>query len=148
MLAPVDGAFRERLWPGPAGWLVVAGLGALVGLIVYPVSPGLARGVGIGATALALVVAAALTPRVEVAGGELRAGRAHVPVSLLDNATPLTGDALRAALGPGLDARAYVCLRGWVHSAVRVELADPDDPTPYWIVSTRRPDRVLSALRS
>jgi hypothetical protein len=29
-----------------------------------------------------------------------------------------------------------------------VVLDDPDDPTPYWLVSSRHPDRVLSALRS
>ncbi len=146
MLAPVASPFRERLWPGPSGWLVAAGLGALVGLVLFPVSVSLAWGVGIAAIVLALVVSAALTPRVEVAGGELRAGSAHIPLDLLGPATPLAGEALRAALGPDLDARAYVCLRGWVHSAVRVPLLDPQDPTPYWIVSTRRPGALVAAL--
>jgi hypothetical protein len=27
-------------------------------------------------------------------------------------------------------------------------LDDPDDPTPYWMVSSRHPDRVLAALQS
>ena len=146
MLAPVTAPFHERLWPGPAGWLVAAGLGALVGLVLFPVSIALAWGVGAAAVVLALVVAAALTPQVAIAGGELRAGSAHIPVDLLGRATPLSGDALRSALGPDLDARAFVCLRGWVHSAVRVELCDPQDPTPYWIVSTRRPGELVAAL--
>ena len=146
MLAPVDAPFRERLWPGPAGWLVAAGLGALVGLALFPVSIALAWGVGIAAVVLALLAAAALTPQVSITGGELRAGSAHIPLDLLGPATPLAGEALRSALGPDLDARAYVCLRGWVHSAVRVELLDPQDPTPYWIVSTRRPHALVAAL--
>ena len=146
MLAPVDDAFHERLWPGPGGWIIAAGLGALVGLVLFPIGLGLAWGVGIAAVVLALVLTAAMTPRVEVAGGELRAGAAHIPLSLLGGTTPLSGEALRTQLGPGLDARAYVCLRGWIHSAVRVELADPQDPTPYWIVSTRRPRALLAAL--
>jgi hypothetical protein len=29
-----------------------------------------------------------------------------------------------------------------------VVLEDPDDPTPYWLVSCRHPDRLLAALRS
>jgi hypothetical protein len=29
---------------------------------------------------------------------------------------------------------------------VLLVLDDPEDPTPYWLVSTRHPDRVLSAL--
>ncbi len=141
-----DDSFCERLWPGPGGWLVAVGLGVLVGLVMFPVSTALAWGVGAVAVVLALGVTAALSPRVEVADGELRAGAAHIPLSLLGPTTPLSGDALRAALGPGLDARAYVCLRGWVHSALRVELTDPADPTPYWIVSTRRPRALAAAL--
>jgi hypothetical protein len=29
-----------------------------------------------------------------------------------------------------------------------VVLDDPDDPTPYWLVSARHPDRLLAALHS
>jgi hypothetical protein len=29
---------------------------------------------------------------------------------------------------------------------VRVEVVDPQDPTPYWLVSTRRPDDLARAL--
>jgi hypothetical protein len=31
---------------------------------------------------------------------------------------------------------------------VLVVLSDPDDPTPYWMVSCRHPERVLAALQS
>jgi hypothetical protein len=31
---------------------------------------------------------------------------------------------------------------------ILVVLDDDDDPTPYWLVSCRRPDRVLEALRA
>jgi hypothetical protein len=31
---------------------------------------------------------------------------------------------------------------------VLVVLDDVDDPTPYWLLSSRHPERVLSALRS
>ena len=142
-----DDAFHERLWPGAGGWLVATGLGVFVGLVLFPLSIGLAWGVGVAVAVAAVVVTAVTTPRVEVVGGELRAGAAHVPLSLLGDATPLSGDALRSALGPDLDARAYVCLRGWVHSAVRVDVTDPADPTPYWLVSTRRPAALAATLR-
>ena len=38
--------------------------------------------------------------------------------------------------------------RAWVGPMVLVVLDDPDDPTPYWLVSCRHPERVLAALRS
>ena len=37
--------------------------------------------------------------------------------------------------------------RAWVGPMVLLVLDDPDDPTPYWLVSSRHPDRVLAALR-
>jgi hypothetical protein len=39
-------------------------------------------------------------------------------------------------------------VRGWIPGVVRVELRDPEDPTPYWIVSSRRPQELAKALSS
>lgn len=89
--------------------------------------------------------------RVEVApdaGGtpELRVDRAHLPVSFVARATVVPRSAKSAALGRQLDPAAYVQHRPWIGTLVLLVLDDPDDPTPYWLVSTRRPDEVLAAL--
>ena len=34
-----------------------------------------------------------------------------------------------------------------VKSMVLLVLDDPDDPTPYWLISTRHPEKVLAALQ-
>ena len=44
------------------------------------------------------------------------------------------------------DARAYLLLRPYLSRAVMVPVDDPADPTPYWLVSTRRPDELVAAL--
>jgi len=90
--------------------------------------------------------------RVEVAADgsgvrELRAGPAHLPVSQIGRVDVVTGEAKRQALGPRLDPEAFVLHRPWVGPVVRIEVIDPDDPTPYWVVSTRRPEELLAALR-
>jgi hypothetical protein len=81
-----------------------------------------------------------------VSDGVLRAGSARIPVALLGPAQALDVAAMRHELGPGLDARAYVCLRAWARTGVRVALDDPADPTPYWLISTRRPQLLVEAL--
>jgi len=78
---------------------------------------------------------------------ELRAGPAHLPVSQIGRVDVVTGEAKREALGPQLDPEAFVLHRPWVGPVVRIEVIDPDDPTPYWVVSTRRPEKLLAALR-
>ncbi|MGI3786257.1 MAG: DUF3093 family protein, partial [Janthinobacterium lividum] len=34
----------------------------------------------------------------------------------------------------------------WVSTSVEIGLDDPADPVPYWLVSTRRPGALASAL--
>lgn len=144
---PDSNGFRERLWPSWWIWAVGVGFGLSLGLVVMRVSGPLTVVLAAGfTTALSLGLLVAWTPQVEVSGGELRAGRAHVPLTLLAGAEALGGEEARLARGPGLDARAYLCLRGWIPGVVRIQLADPQDPTPYWLVSTRRPEALVAAL--
>jgi len=44
------------------------------------------------------------------------------------------------------DARAFLLLRPYLRRAVMVPVQDPADPTPYWLVSTRQPERLVRAL--
>jgi hypothetical protein len=76
------------------------------------------------------------------------AGRAKVPVSLVSGIEELDPGQMRQARGVRLDARAYLCIRGWLPVGVKVFLADPEDPTPYWLISSRRPEALASALRA
>ncbi|GEK19741.1 DUF3093 domain-containing protein [Cellulomonas xylanilytica] len=140
--------YAERLWLGPLGWMLLVVFAAMMAVAFVPLDPRVAVLVGVGVVVVGVVVLAALAPRVEVRDGVFRAGGAHIPVDLLGAAVPLDADETRAELGPRLDARAHVCLRGWIHSAVRVEVRDPQDPTPYWVVSTRRPAALAAALHA
>lgn len=78
---------------------------------------------------------------------ELWAGAAHLPAVVISRSVAVPRSAKSAALGRQLDPAAYVVHRGWVGPMVLVVLDDPDDPTPYWLVSCRHPEQVLSALR-
>jgi hypothetical protein len=76
----------------------------------------------------------------------LRAGRAVIERSYLGKVEALTGEDARNAYGRDCDPRAYLLLRSYVHGAVRVEIADPRDPAPYWVIATRAPERLAAAL--
>jgi hypothetical protein len=115
---------------------------------MLPVDRALAAAVAVAAAVVVAVLLARTTTAITVADGELHVGVAHVPLSLVARAEVLDGPASRRALGPELDARAFVCTRPWVRTAVRVHLRDPDDPTPYWLVATRRPGDLARALAS
>jgi len=145
---PSAPSYQERLLPGVGGWAAALGFAAVLGIALWPASHAIALGVGALAAAAGVVALWWTSPVVAVADGELRAGRAHIPVGLLGQVTTLDAEAMRVQLGPRLDARAYVCLRAWARTGVHVTLEDPQDPTPYWLVSTRHPQRLADALRA
>jgi hypothetical protein len=84
--------------------------------------------------------------RISVRDGVLRAGRATIPVSLLKRPDVLGPHETRRVAGVDADARAYLLLRPYLRQSVLVPLDDPADPTPYWLLSTRRPERLVAAL--
>src|SRR5665647_2936423 len=99
-------------------------------------------------TSTTVLVTTATSTVVEVRDDELRVGRAHIPVSDLGEGAALDASGVHVALGPGSDARVFVCVRAWIRSEVTLAVVDPRDPTPRWLVSTRRPDGLLEAVRA
>lgn len=141
-------AFTERLWPGPLGWSSVLAAAGVMAIAMSPVRPWLAVVGGVGTLVIGFVAAVALSPLVTVGDGVLTAGRARIPVRFLGEGRVLDRDGVRIALGPGSDARDYVVLRSWLPGAVSVAVSDPADPTPRWLVSSRRPAELLAALEA
>jgi DUF3093 family protein len=142
-------AYSERLYVTWYWWLLpllAAGLLAAEVHLGYPgVRAWLPYVVLLPLTAL--LVYRAGSARVRIADGELIVGRAHVPLRHLGEVQVVTSDQKRRVLGPELDPAAFVLHRGWIGPLVRVELTDESDPTPYWVFSTRRPERLAEALR-
>jgi len=141
-------SYTERLLPGVGGWAAAVGFAVVLGIALWPASHTVATVVGVVAAVAGLAGLWWTSPVVAVHDGELRAGQAHIPVSVLGQVTTLDREAMRVQLGPRLDARAYVCLRAWARTGVHVVLEDPQDPTPYWLVSTRHPQELADALRA
>ena len=85
------------------------------------------------------------SPKISVTN-ELVAGRMRIPLSVIGATEVLGGQKLKEILGPGADARAQLFIRGYLKTALKIEIKDPLDPTPYLIVSTRRPEQLAVAL--
>ncbi|MDP9182948.1 MAG: DUF3093 domain-containing protein, partial [Actinomycetota bacterium] len=95
-------------------------------------------------TALGLALLSRRQIRVE--DGVLHVPGARAPVTAFGTPEVLEREALRLWLGPHADAAAWVAVRPWQRTAVRLPVTDPEDDTPYWVVGTRRPVALLAAL--
>ena len=145
--------YRERLWVPWPWWVLGLFSGAMLSLEVMAT---LALGrLWIGwmvltpVTVVGVIVAWLVTQsltRVEVVDGELVAGPARLPASCIGDLRLVDTAARRRLMGPEANPAAYTFVRPWVRTAVLVEVTDPADPTPYWLVSTRHPFRLAAAL--
>jgi hypothetical protein len=146
-VTPPPELYRERLY-APASWWAVC----LALVVSLSVAVGYPLGLPAGLFTAALAGGAVVWVLVSAAAGvlvteeALTAGRARLPRAAVGTVTALDGAAAARLRGPGADARAYLLLRPWVTLAVRVDVEDPADPTPYWYVATRRPHALAAAL--
>lgn len=146
-MQPSAPQYAERL-TAPRSWWIIAGLlGIAGGLMLLPLGllPMLGGLVAAGALAAAGVSAYG-SQRIRVVGDALIAGDARIPVSALGEAEVLDAEQARAWRSYKADTRAHMLLRSYIPGALRVEVTDPDDPTPYVYLSTRDPEGLAAAL--
>lgn len=141
-------SYRERLWPAlwvfaaitlviPATLLVFWPINFVVGIVVAAVFYA-------GCVALLLIAA----PTIEVTASEFRAGSARVPLTFVGETSSHRGSDATLERGQRLDARAWLLVRGWVNPIAKVQITDPADPVPYWLVSSREPEKLVAALEA
>ncbi|MEU8227235.1 DUF3093 domain-containing protein [Kribbella sp. NPDC048915] len=142
------GTYRESLRV-PVAWWIVSAAAVITLFVIVAVPAGTIAGLVVGGLAAVLLLTMLLRyggARVEVDDRQLRAGRAVIDRTYLGNVEALTGEAARYAFGRDCDPKAYLVLRSYLPGAVRVQITDPADPTPYWLIATRHPDRLAAAL--
>jgi hypothetical protein len=85
-------------------------------------------------------------PRIQVSKNHLRVGRVSIARSLVGTPKAIDKSEIFAERGPNLDPAAHKVFQGSVKTAVKIPVTDPEDPTPYWLVSTRNPEKLVEAL--
>jgi hypothetical protein len=141
-------SYREHLRVPVSWWLLAIPCAVILGAEVYAgfggFIPPLILTVFIVVVAGFLLAWGATT--IEVTDGRLRAGDSTLPLSAVAAAVVL--DEKQAALlrGPRADPAAHLMLRPYLKRAVYIRLADPGSGVPYWLVATRHPDELATAI--
>lgn len=141
--------YTERLSVPVSWWTLGLAFVLSVGWAFFIATP-------LPATIVALVVTSVLvlallgrygSVRVRVDDEALYVGRAVLPRQHVGAVEALDADSTRLLLGRDADARAFLMTRPYCSTSVRVTVEDAGDPTPYWLVSTRRPAALASSLQ-
>ncbi|AKK11261.1 DUF3093 domain-containing protein [Corynebacterium uterequi] len=145
--------YREKQWVPAYWWVLAAGLVVLLTAqiaynrsLVWLIIPAIVL------TAIAVWVLlwwSSTVVRVERdADGSrwLIAGPANLPADVVSRCLAVPESAKRSALGPQFDPAAFTISHGWIREMVMIVLDDPEDPTPYWLISSKNPDELLRAF--
>jgi hypothetical protein len=119
------------------GTTLWAGFSVLVAVACY-----LAFG---GGCAAVLLIWGSAT--IEVMDGELRAGRARLPLGATGEVAVLDESQARALRGPRADPSAFLLIRPYLPLAVYIEVTGPGQRAPYWLIGTRRPADLAAAIQ-
>ncbi len=86
--------------------------------------------------------------KIEVTNETLYVGRANIEKHYLGAIENLNDEQMRYLRGPGINPAAFLALRFWVKGGVKITVNDQRDPTPYWLVSTKNPEKLIEALKN
>jgi len=146
-LAKYSLAVKETLkWPLWI-WFLILSLDISIALAVW-------AALGEIAVWIALILTLALTGffyqftklRIEFVNEKLKVGRAQIEKKYLAGVEPLNEEQMRHLRGPGINPAAFLALRFWVKGGIKITLNDQRDPTPYWLVSTKNPEKLKTAI--
>lgn len=140
--------YRERVRPNFGTFIAVATLLPAVTLVSEPFDYRI--GIAVGLILVMSIWAALffLAPVIQVGSSHLTVARAKIPRNLLGNIEEIAKDQIFSERGPKLDPAAHKVFQGTVKTAIKITVNDPNDPTPYWIISTRKPAQLAEVLRA
>jgi hypothetical protein len=140
--------YNERLTAPFSWWLGAVVFAAVWGWILLVVTNWpIAIGVTLVVAALTLTVVSRYGALLISVGDDgLRVGQAHLVRAHIGTVEPLNRADYRTRMGTGADARGYLVTRPYLDRGVLVGVDDDRDPTPYWLLSSRRPEALAAAL--
>jgi hypothetical protein len=140
--------YKERVRPNLGTFIAVATLLPAVMVVSEPFD--FRIGIAIGTTLVLLLWAALFfkAPVIQVGKTMLSVGRAKIPLALLGKIEVIEKKQIFDERGPNLNPAAYKVFQGTVKTALKLTVKDASDPTPYWIISTRKPVQLATVLKA
>jgi len=99
-------------------------------------------------TILIVLIALKSTLVIEVAENDFRAGPAHIELKYLGQVTALDSKEMGRLRTRDADPGSFLIFRFWRSTGVKVEINDPRDQTPYWLITSKRSKELAEILNS
>lgn len=81
-----------------------------------------------------------------IEGNYLYVNYAKIDLKFIKSATALSKAEFKKLNGAQADPAAFLATNFWINTGVKIELNDKNDPTPYWLVSSRKTKELAEKL--
>jgi hypothetical protein len=98
------------------------------------------------ATVAIIYIAIAMRSTITIDGQELRIDQAHIEIKYLGGVEKLTSSQMRLLRTRDADPAAFLAIKFWLSTGVKITISDPRDPTPYWLVTSKRGQEISALL--
>lgn len=88
------------------------------------------------------------TLKIEVSESELRVGAARIDRQYIGETVALTSSEVKLLRTRDADPTAYLAIRFWTSKAVKMQVSDSKDSTPYWLITSKNPKALAAALKN
>ena len=138
--------YSERVLPGAAYYLAGLVIPTISTLIALPFLDDLLWLVPALTYGVYLALGILFAPAIKITSQDLQVAKASLPLSFVSDAKEIAVSETFLERGPKLNAKAYFRFQVGVKGLVKVRVNDSNDPTPYWLFSSRNPDLVVRFL--
>lgn len=143
--------YRERVLPSAASLWPVLLIIPTCYLTLLPFADKIGdwggAGLGLLFTVAVLVSIWFAAPVIEIDSNGFSVGDAQLPLDVITGYEVVPKERAFVERGQNLDPRAYFRFQLSVNTLIKLELTDPRDPTPYWLIATRHPEQIAAALQ-
>lgn len=100
-----------------------------------------------GLTILTIYSSVKTTLEIQVTESLFKVKGAQIERKFIDRIELLDEAQMRNERSYLLNPKAFLALRFWVKTGVKIYLSDDRDPTPYWLISSRKGNLIKDTLR-
>jgi hypothetical protein len=101
----------------------------------------------ISISSLLCMVTYLFSPELKIDSQYFYAGKAKLPLNLISQIDSLNALETTQLRGVKSDLKAFHAISPLISTSIKIEFDDPTDPHSYWLVSTRKGQRIKNILR-
>ncbi|MEY3933776.1 MAG: hypothetical protein RLZZ606_375 [Actinomycetota bacterium] len=144
-ILPAKNLYKERVLPSIYFYFASITLPVSLFLVALPFSEVVSISMALLSIPAVLVLSWVGSPLISLNDQTLSIGKVQIEVKHLGAAEVISPSSAFEERGIKLDTRAFTKFQIGVKQMVKIEIKDPLDPTPYWLIATRNPE-VLAGL--